>query len=161
MALHIISAGVWISQFVAEFALDRLAQSMKGKAGQAIAVLGTARAASLMGTVGGTGILITGLLLTFEFRYGILGIGGVYTPTWLVIKQIIFIIAMALVGSMVTRTTRQALPQVMQAINAGTPLPAEAEAALNRATMVSRIVNLLVLINIFIGVYAVNGGYLV
>lgn len=160
LAIHIISAGVWISQFFVEVALERFSQSLKGKPGQVIAVLAEARAANLMGMIAGVGILITGLILTYQFRYGILGLFGVATPTWLVIKQVIFIIAMALVGSMISRPTSRALPMMIQAMTSGQPMPADAEAIFNRVTLISRIVNLLVLINIFVGVYGVNGGYL-
>ena len=105
--MHIISAGFWISQFVADMALERFAQTVKGKPAEVALIVAEGHVASMMGTFGGIGILITGLLLTFQFHYGILGIGGVYTPMWLVIKQVIFIIAMGIVGGVVTRPARR------------------------------------------------------
>ncbi len=160
LTLHIISAGVWVSQFVAEWALERFAERVKGKPGEVALVMAQGSVASLMGTVGGMGILVTGLLLTFQFHYGILGIGGVYTPTWLVIKQIIFIVAMGIIGAVVTRSARQAMPALIQALSSGQPVPAEAKPVFDRAMLASRLVNLLVLINIFVGIYGVNGGVL-
>ena len=113
-----------------------------------------------MGTVGGMGILISGLVLTFQFHYGILGIGGVYTPMWLVIKQVIFIIAMGMVGALVTRPARPVMALFGKALADGQPVPAEAAAAFSRIQLMSRIVNVLVLINIFVGVFGVNGGFM-
>ena len=148
LALHIIAAGIWISQFVAEMAFGRFMKSLKGKPAEGTILLAEGQVAALLGMIGGTGILITGLLLTAGFHYGILGIGGVYTPTWLVIKQIFYIIAMAIVGMVITRGSRKVMPLIGQAAAAGQPVPAEALSAFARIQMASNIVNLFVLINI-------------
>ncbi|MBI1258757.1 MAG: hypothetical protein GC204_14910 [Chloroflexi bacterium] len=160
LAIHIISAGFWISQFVAVMALERFAATVKGKPAEVAVKMAEGNVESLLGTFGGMGILISGLVLTFQFHYGILGIGGVYTPTWLVIKQVIFIIAMGIVGSMVTRPARPIMEALGKALTGGQPAPAEAVSALNRVQLMSRIVNVLVVINILIGVFGVNGSYM-
>ncbi len=160
LALHILSAGIWLSQFVAEFAVERLLRARGGKPDAARLLLAEGEVASLLGSVGGTGILISGLVLTFQWHYGLLGIGGVYTPTWLVLMQLFYIIAMALVGAVVTRGSSRVTPQIEQAAEAGQPVPVEAQAAMSRVVLVSRLVNGLVLITFFLGVFGVNGGYL-
>jgi len=160
LAIHIISAGFWISQFVAVIALERFAQTVKGKPAEVAIKMAEGNVESLLGTFGGMGILISGLVLTFQFHYGILGIGGTYTPMWLVTKQVIFIIAMGMVGALVTRPARPIMEMLGKALADGQPASAEAVSALSRVQLMSRIVNVLVLINIFVGVFGVNGGFM-
>src|SRR3954451_17698716 len=130
LAIHIISAGFWISQFVAVIALERFAQTVKGKPAEVAIKMAEGNVESLLGTFGGMGILISGLVLTFQFHYGILGIGGTATPVWLAIKQVIFIIAMAMVGAVITRPARRVMEVFGKALASGQPAPAEASAAL-------------------------------
>jgi len=157
VAIHIIAAGFWLSQFVAVIALERFAALVKGKPAEVAIKMAEGNVESLLGTAGGIGILISGLVLTFQFRYGILGIGGVNTPMWLVIMQVIFIIAMAMVGALVTRPARPIMEMLGKALANGEPAPAEATSGLNRIQLMSRIVNVLVLVNIFVGLFGVNG----
>lgn len=160
LVIHIISAGIWLSQFIAEVAIERFIRGRAEQSGAASLHLAEGEIASLLGSIGGMGILISGLLLTLSFHYGILGIGGVYTPTWLVLMQLSYIVAMALVGAVVTRGSDRVTPQIEQAAANGEPVPAEAQTTLSRMNVVSRLVNVLVLITIFVGVLGVNGGYL-
>jgi hypothetical protein len=156
LAIHIISAGFWLSQFVAVMALERFAQTVKGKPAEVAIKMAEGNIESMLGTIGGIGILISGLVLTFQFHYGILGIGGVNTPMWLVTMQVIYIIAMGIVGALVTRPARPIMEALGKALSAGLPAPADASAALSRVQLMSRIVNVLVLINIFVGVLGMN-----
>jgi hypothetical protein len=160
LVIHIISAGIWLSQFVAEMALERILRARAGKPDAARLSLVEGEVASLLSSVGGIGILISGLVLTFTFHYGILGIGGVNTPTWLVLMQLFYIVAMGLVGAVVTRGSRQIMPQIEKAANEGQPPSAEAQADMSRIVLVSRLVNVLVLITVFLGVFGMNGSYL-
>ena len=160
LAIHIIAAGFWISQFVAVMALERFAATVKGKPAEVAVKMAEGNIESMLGTFGGMGILISGLVLTFQFHYGILGIGGVYTPMWLVIKQVIFIIAMGIVGALVTRPASPIMEALGKALAAGQPVPSDTAAAFSRVQLMSRIVNVLVLVNILIGVFGVNGGFM-
>ena len=157
LAIHIIASGFWLSQFVAVMALERFAQVVKGKPAEVAIKMAEGNVESMLGTAGGLGILISGLVLTFQFHYGILGIGGVNTPMWLVIMQVIFVIAMGMVGALVTRPARPVMVALSKALGEGQPVPADAAAAFSRIQLMSRIVNVLVLINFFVGLFGVNG----
>lgn len=143
LALHIISAGAWISQFFAEYAMERFSRKMKGQPGAHLLGMAEGQVASLLGQIGGVGILITGLGLLGVDGYALLGIGG-FTPTWLFIKQVIYIIAMAIVGGVVIRGTRG----MEAAAAAGNPVEIPP-----RVLMASRLVNVLVLVNIVLAVW--------
>ncbi len=143
LALHIISAGAWMSQFFVEVVLERYAKKMKGQAGAQMIALSEGRASSLLGQVGGVGILITGLGLVGVDGYAILGIGG-FTPTWLFIKQVIYLIAMAIVGMVIIRGTRSFEADV--AAGRTTEIPSQ-------VVLASRLVNVMVMVNIFLAVW--------
>ena len=157
LVVHIVSAGIWVSQFVAELALERFASVLKGKPSEAALALARGNVNALMGTVGGVGLLISGVILTAGFHYGVVGIGGVFTPVWLSIMEIIFVIAMGLVGMTITAPFRRLKPVLQQAVDANQPLSSELKSSMDRLILMSRIVNVIVLINIFVGIYGVNG----
>lgn len=143
LTLHIISAGAWVSQFFVEVTIERLARKMKGQPGAHLLSIAEGRAASMLGQIGGIGILITGFGLIGVDRYAFLGIGG-FTPLWLMIKQVIYIIAMIIVFGVVIRGTRG----FSAAVAAGEP----AEIPTN-VLLASRLVNVLVLVNIVLAVW--------
>lgn len=150
LIIHVISAGAWLSQFFVGVALDRMAARAKGTAGESWIRLAQGNASSLMGQIGGIGILISGLALVGISGYGILGLFG-YTPAWLAIKQTIYLIAMAITGALIIRRTPIIIPPILQAASKGEAPPAEVGAQLGRVLTVSHIVNGLVLINIILG----------
>ena len=160
LVLHVITAGFWVSQFVAEQAVARVARMLKGKPGEAAALAAQGRVATALGSSGGLGVLITGLVLTYGFHYGILSIGGVRTPGWLAIMQLVYVVALLIFVVVVGPGARKVGPLLGQAAAAGQPVPADAQAQFDRLQLASRLVNLLVLINMFVGILGVNGGIL-
>lgn len=150
LIIHVISAVAWLSQFIVGVALQRMAARTKGTAGESWTRLAHGNASSLLGQIGGVGILISGLALLGISQYAILGIGG-FTPTWLFIKQVIYIVAMAITGAMIIRPTPIIMPQLLQAASRGEAPSAETTAQLERVFTISHVVNLLVLINIILG----------
>ena len=95
---------------------------------------------ALLGQLGGVGVLITGIGLISIDGYALFGIGG-FTPTWLFIKQVIYVIAIVIVGAVITRGMRE----MMTAGGSGEIPP--------RVQMASYLVNALVLVNIVLAVW--------
>ncbi len=150
LILHIISAGVWISGLVVSFITNRALKSAAGPAVGAINMF-SGEVRGMMGQIGAIGILITGLGLIGVDKYGFLGLGGV-TPTWLVIKQIIFIILLVVGGGIMTPLSIR-LRKQMAAARAGGAPPADVQEIMARLTMIGYGVNLLVFINICLAVW--------
>jgi hypothetical protein len=150
LIIHVVCAGIWLSQFVVGVALERMANRAKGTAGESWTRLAQGNASSLMGQIGGIGILISGLALAGISQYGILGLFG-NTPTWLFIKQVVYIVAMAITGALIIRRTPLIIPPILQAAAKGEAPSAASNAELQRVFTVSHVVNLLVLINIVLG----------
>lgn len=151
--VHVVSAGIWVSQFAAKAGIGRLAASIKAPAAGPWLRMAQGGASSFMGQIGGVGVLVSGLVLVGlnSKIFGILGIGP--TPLWLFLMELIFLVAMGVVGVGITRPQRTIMPAIQQAMARNEPPPPEALAGLARIEMMSQIVNLLVLINIILGIW--------
>lgn len=155
LVFHIIAAGVLITQFPVGIVLGRLVKSRAGTPDELTYTLVQGRLMAAMGAIGGMGILITGLLLTFIDGFGVLNIGGT-TPGWLVMKQIAYIVSLILVYGLVQPMAKKIYPEFAKAAaGAGTVTP-EVRAQLSRLTMISMVVNLLVFVNIVLAVWGVG-----
>src|SRR6266536_793954 len=119
LALHIISAGIWIAQLAAEFAFRSVMRGSQGKPIELPLLMAKVRVVNFMGQVGGIGILLTGFALLWAENLAFLGIGG-FTPTWLLIKQIVYLVAMGIAFLFIIPTQRKLVPQFISAAR-GTP----------------------------------------
>ncbi len=150
LVLHIISAGIWIASFPIGLILDRMGKKAQGPAAGIYGAL-RGEMSGRLGQIGGIGILITGLGLIGIDKYGFLGI-GCQTPTWLVIKQaiyvILFIIGVGVLGPIGIR-----IEKAMSAARAGGAPPADVQALIARVKQLGYLTNLLVLINIGLAVW--------
>jgi hypothetical protein len=152
IVLHIIFAGVWIAQFAAEIGFGLALRGSEGKAVELPLLMARTRVLGFMGQVGGIGILFTGFGLLWVTGLPFLGIGG-FTPTWLLIKQIVFLIAMVIVFIVLTPMQRRLVPQFVQAAKGTPTVTADIRALVSQMTSVSRLINLIVLVNIILGVW--------
>ena len=105
--IHIVAVGLWISQEGVKFFLGRMIQGAAGKPQELTLMNVDLGVASFLGGMAGPIVLLTGLGLTWVDGYGILGIGGGFTPTWLMIKQIVYLILLVLVFALITPRAKQ------------------------------------------------------
>jgi hypothetical protein len=149
---HIIFTGVWISQFAIDIAFRRVMRGSKDKPVELPLLMAQIRVVSLIGQIGGIGILVTGLGLLAISGYGFLNIGGL-TPNWLLFKQVIYLAAMGLVLLVFIPTERKLGPQFVAAAKGTPAVTPEIRALHIRLQMTSNLINLLVLINIMLAVW--------
>lgn len=152
LALHIIAAGIWIAQLAAEVAFTAVMRGSQGKPIELPLLMAQGRVLSFMGQVGGIGILLTGFALLWADGLSFLGIGG-FTPTWLLIKQIIYVIAMFVALAVLVPQQRKLIPQFIEAARGTPTVTPEIRQLSNRLTWISRFINLLVVINILLAVW--------
>lgn len=152
LVFHIIAAGVWIAQFPAEMILNRLIKRNEGNREELTYTLLYGQLMSGMGSIGGMGILFTGLGLAGIDRYGVFNIGGV-TPDWLLIKQIVFVVAMVMVFALVQPMAKKIFPEFAKAAAGGGTVTSEVRAQFSRLKQVSMVINLLVFVNIVLAVW--------
>jgi hypothetical protein len=152
LALHIISAGIWIAQLAAEVAFTGVLRGSQGKPIELPLMMAQVRVVNFLGQVGGIGILLTGFGLLWIEGLAFLNIGG-FTPTWLLVKQVVYLAAMLIVFLVLVPTQRRLAPQFIEAAR-GTPKVTPEIRQLNRRlTWVSRLIDLLVLVNIVLAVW--------
>jgi hypothetical protein len=152
IALHIISAGIWIAQVAADFAFAGVMRGSKGKPIELPLMMAQGRVVGFLGQVGGIGILLTGFGLIWVDGLSFLGIGG-FTPTWLLIKQIVYLVAMGIVFFFIVPTQRKIVPQFIEAARGTPSVTPEIRQLSAQLTNASRLINLLVLVNIVLAVW--------
>ncbi len=151
LVIHIISAGLWISEEFASVIIARLMRSQRGKPSELAFGRVNLALNSTFGPIAGMGILITGLGLTAVDGYSILGIGG-YTPTWLFVKQLVYIGLMVFV-TVYLQPTGKRLKESFESATEGGIASDETRALAHRIWMLGRIHTLLVLVNIILAVW--------
>lgn len=153
LIIHIISAGIWIAQFAVEMAFVPILRSQRGKPLELTLTMTQGRVLSRMGQIGGLGILLTGLGLIAVDGFGLLGIGGSFTPTWLLIKQIVYIVAMVVVGALIVPNSARIEKQLAEAAQGASVVTPEIQQLNGRVRNASLVINLLVLTNIILAVW--------
>lgn len=152
IVLHIIAAGVWIAQAVADLAFGRVMRGSEGKPVELPLLMAQTRVLTVMGQVGGIGILLTGFGLIWVDGYSFLGIGG-FTPNWLMVKQIVYLAAMGLAFVVLIPAQNRLRPQFIAAAKGTPKVTPEVRQLSERMMLTSRLINLLVLLNILLGVW--------
>ncbi len=149
--LHIIAAGLWITQFVVMVVFDRLIRANADKPPGVTLMMAEVRLLNTLGLLGGPGILLTGLGLLATDRLGFLGIAGI-TPPWLMIKQILYIILLIIVFALMMPMARRLESQLKAATASSVLITPEMSALHRRLVMISYLQDALVLVNIFLAV---------
>ncbi|MBX3086570.1 MAG: DUF2269 family protein [Anaerolineae bacterium] len=149
LVIHIISAGLWIAQFPVSLILDRVRRTLAPEALTAFRVT-QGQVLSGLGQMGGMGILVSGFGLIWADGWGLFNLTAP-TPSWLVLKQVFYVIAFGIVGALVIPGQAQ-MRKAAATVAQGNP-PADILAIENRAIMASHVVNLIVLINIILAVW--------
>lgn len=151
LIIHIISAGAWISEEVVGRIMKRLMDTQKGKPAELTLAKATLTLLSSIGPIASMGILITGIGMTLNNGWVLFGIGG-FTPTWLFIKQIIYVALIVIVMGFV-RPNAERLQKAFDVSTAGGVLTDEARGLLPQTWLLGDIHTLLVLINIILAVW--------
>lgn len=151
LILHVVSAGVWIGQFAAWMGFRLAKRGAEGKPVELPLLMAEVRVLSLMGNIGGIGIIITGMGLIGTDGWGFLGIGQ-FTPSWLIIKQVVYLVTLALAFGVIVPAQRKMRPLFVEAAKGTPKVTPEIRALHARAQMASHAVNALVLANIVLAV---------
>ncbi|MCC6615572.1 MAG: hypothetical protein IT320_19015 [Anaerolineae bacterium] len=153
LVIHIVAVGLWIGQEGVTFALGRLIQGAAGKPQELTLMSAQLAAASFMGGMAGPIVLLTGLGLIWVDGYGLLGIGGRFTPTWLMLKQIVYIILLVIVFGLITPRAKQYQQAAAAAGASGGTVTPEVRALWTQARTIGLIHSALVLLNVILAVW--------
>ena len=149
--LHILSAGVWIGLGVVTVLTNNFRQRAAGTLGELYLMRLTLICGSVMGNIGGIGILITGPAMA--------GIHGLPwfpfgTLPWLAIKQVVFLVVLLITFAIYVPRSKKIGRRIGEEMGGANPAmgaSAELRTMFDRIVTVGMVVQILVLLNIILG----------
>lgn len=156
VVLHILAALFWLTGFFFSFAFRGLLNSSSERAQTLALRIAQDRIYGMSGAIGGNGILLTGLALLAVDSYGLLSLFGAYTPTWLFIKQVVYIVALVLVFAVIRPAGAKYTVALADAAKGGDI--AQVQALAPRLEQYANLSHSLVIVNIVLAVWGTRGG---
>lgn len=151
--LHVLSAGVWIGLGVVTILTNNFRIRAAGTLGELYLMRLTLICGGVMGNIGGIGILISGPAMAgihhlpwFAFS----------TFPWLAIKQVVFVIVLAVTFAIYVPRSKKIGRRVGEEMGGAHPASgasAELRAMFDRLITISMVIQALVLVNIILGVW--------
>ncbi len=152
LVLHIISAGIWIAQFPLEIIFRQMRKKAEGTPAELTILTTMLQLLGGMGQIGGMGVLITGLGLIGVSGLGFLGLGAP-TPAWLFIKQVIYLILLAMVFTLIRSASEKMEVALEKAQASNGVVTPEIRSLTDRVSQIALAHNALVLVNIVLAVW--------
>jgi hypothetical protein len=156
LILHIIVAGCWISILFANIAMMGNLTKAQGTVGELYLMRSVISIGSVMGNIGGIGILITGFGLVGIQHMGIFPFGVV---NWLALKQTIFVILLVMTFAMMVprvKMLRRLIAEELAGPDASKGASNGLRSQLGGIRTLGMMMNVLVLCNIILGVWKPN-----
>jgi hypothetical protein len=152
LIIHVMAAGMVFAQIPIEIILRRIRARQAGTPAELGTLLLQGQLNASLGAIGGMGLLISGLALSFISPLGVLGIGG-STPAWLVIKQINYLIILVVLMALLQPLAKRIMPAFAQAAQSASTVTDDVRAQYSRLQLYSLIINALVVVNIVLGLW--------
>lgn len=153
LVLHIFAVGMLLGRIVGDIILDRVRAQMEGKPSEVPVLMAQMRLIATMGQVGGLGVLITGVLLALTQQLGVFNLGGM-TPTWLLLKQIIYVIILGTVIVVISPMGRTLIPKFIEAAKANPPqVTPEMRGLVAKIKRINQFTDALVLVAVVLAVW--------
>ena len=149
--LHILSAGVWIGLGVVTILTNNFRIRASGTLGELYLMRLTLICGSVMGNIGGIGILITGPAIA-GIRH--LPWFGFSEAPWLAIKQVVFLVVLAITFAIYVPRSKKIgrkIGEEMGGAHPATGASSELRTMFDHIVTIGMIIQVLVLLNIILG----------
>ena len=146
--LHILFSGIWFVSFISDFFFRKNIEAGKGTASEKRVVSLYMRYVNLIGILGATGILVTGILLVL--LNDIYGFFQFSANHWLVTKQFIMVVILILIFVKIIPTAKKLRLELGEDLNSSEPLSENAYAKLKSLFRINFQTNLLVTLNLLL-----------
>ncbi len=156
LALHIFFAGMALSQIPVGLFFRRALARAAGTPGELSILATQGEVIGNLGQYGGIGLLLTGLALLGVNRYGTtFGLLGLFapTPTWLFIKQVVYILIVVILVVALTPASKRAIAALKGAAQSASSVTPEVREASAKVAQISLIIDLLVIVNVILAVW--------
>ena len=153
LILHILSAGVWIGLGVVTVLTNNFRKRAAGTLGELYLMRSTLIYGSVMGNIGGIGILISGPAIAGMAHLPWFAFG---TWPWLAIKQVVFVIVLALTFAVYVPHSKRLGRRIAEEMGGASPAAGasrELRTMFDRIVTIGMIIQILVLLNIILGVW--------
>jgi len=144
LTLHIVFAGIWLLNFVSEPVLRSQILTNKNKSGERKFISLYLTFANLLGIIGATGILVTGIALVLNSSYGFFRMTDNH---WLATKQILMIVLLVIIGAVLIPTAKKLRAAIGTDLESGTQISEEGYKTLKKIFTLNLVINIIVLIN--------------
>jgi hypothetical protein len=154
LALHVLSAGLWVANLPVVLILNALSKRAANTSGEVHYMAAAGRIGLIMGNVGAIGILLTGPAMAGMsdgygwFQFGEPGFN------WLAWKQALWVLGLIWTGAVLiprSKNLRTFIMQHMDPKRANTGASDDLRSAWSGYVMSVVVLNLIVLVNIFLG----------
>jgi hypothetical protein len=149
--LHVLCAGIWVGLGVVTVLTNNFRKRAAGTLGELYLMRSTLIYGSVMGNIGGIGILITGPALAGIHHLPWFAFDAV---PWLAIKQVVFVIVLLITFAIYVPLSKKIGRQIGEEMGGANPAggaSAELRGMFDRIVTVGMIVQVLVLLNIVLG----------
>lgn len=150
LVIHILSAVIWLSFLPADMVLRNSIRQSRGKDGEKKLVSLYLKLNNITGSIGMTGILITGVILTSILPY--YSFFDFSRNHWLATKQVIMVILIILASAVLIPKAKKIRQDLNQDLDTNFPLTEEAVIKIKKLETIITGMNVLVLINFLLAI---------
>lgn len=154
LAIHVLCAGLWVANLPVVLILNKLTRRTANTAGEVHYMAAAGRIGLIMGNIGAIGILLSGPALEgMNPVYGWFQFGDP-AQDWLAWKQVLWVLGLIWTGAFLipkSKRVREGIIAHMDPKRANTGASDELRTAWSGYVMSVVVLNIIVLINIFLG----------
>lgn len=144
LTLHIVFAGIWLLNIASEPILRRQIVTNKNKSGERKFISLYLTFANLLGMIGATGILLTGIFLVLNSTYGFF---SMVDNHWLATKQILMVVLLIIIGAVIIPTAKKLRSVIGNDLESSTSISEEGYSSLKKLYLTNKVINIIVFIN--------------
>jgi hypothetical protein len=154
LALHVLSAGLWVANLPVVLILNALSKRAANTSGEIHYMAAAGRIGLVMGNIGAIGIMLTGFaMIGISDAYGFFQFGE-DGFRWLALKQALWVVGLIWTGAVLIPRSKKLRTFIMQHMDpkrANTGASDDLRGAWRGYVTSVVVLNLIVLINIFLG----------
>lgn len=149
LTLHIVFAGIWLINFATEPVLRWQILTNKNKSGERKFISLYLTFANLLGIIGATGILVTGITLVLNSGFGFFRMTDNH---WLATKQILMVVLLIIIGAVIIPAAKKLRTAIGADLENMSPISEEGYKTLKKLFATNRAINIIVLINFLLAI---------
>jgi amino acid permease len=149
VTLHIIFAGIWISNLLADSFFRKQIITSKNSSDERKFINIYLKFINFLSSISATGILLTGILLVLNSGYGFFRMTDNH---WLATKQILMVVLLLIIGIIIIPTAKKLRVSLGSDYESKNNLSDESRSLLKKLFNFNTIINIIVIINFLLAI---------